>query len=249
MLRQRILITGASSGLGEALAREYAKRGRTLALCARRTDRLHALKEELESAYPQCKVCVKTLDVNDFNQVFQVFSSFAQDLGGLDRIIVNAGVGEGRRIGTGHFETNLRTATTNFLSALAQCESAVQIFRAQGFGHLVTMSSMSAFRGLPKHLSTYAATKAALAVLTEGIRADLLSSPIAVSTIFPGYIRTELNAQAKKLAFEVDVTTGARALVSAIEREPSAAVVPKWPWTLVGFAMRTMPLSWLAKYA
>jgi short-subunit dehydrogenase len=249
MARKKILITGASSGLGEALAREYAKRGRTLALCARRTDRLQALKVELESSYPKCKVYVKALDVDDFHQVFEVFGFFALELGGLDRVIVNAGVGDGRRIGTGHFETNLKTATTNFVSALAQCESAIQIFRKQGSGHLVTISSMSAFRGLPKHMTTYAATKAALAALTEGIRADLLSSPIAVSTIFPGYVRTELNANAKKMMFEVDITKGAAALFSAIEREPSTAIVPNWPWVLVKLVIKALPPSWLAKFS
>ncbi|MFX9461808.1 SDR family NAD(P)-dependent oxidoreductase, partial [Acinetobacter baumannii] len=85
----------------------------------------------------------------------------------LDRIIVNAGIGDGRRIGKGHFEINRRTAETNFIAALAQCEAAVGIFRRQNAGHLVSISSMSALRGLPKHLTTYAASKAALAALTE----------------------------------------------------------------------------------
>ena len=76
---------------------------------------------------------------------------------------------------------------------------------------------MSAMRGLPKHLSTYAASKAAVAHLAEGIRAELLDTPIKVSTIFPGYIRTEMNEGAKHLPFEVDAKTGCKALVKAIE--------------------------------
>lgn len=248
-MRKTILITGASSGLGEGLAREHAAHGRDLALCARRTDRLEKLRAELLAKHPGLKISVRKLDVNDHAQVFEVFEAFAAEFATIDRIIVNAGVGNGRRIGTGHFQTNLHTAQTNFIAALAQCEAAVAILRRQKHGHLVTISSMSAMRGLPRHLTTYAATKAGLAVLTEGIRAELLGTPIRVSTIFPGYISTELNAGAKGLPFVIDAQKGSRALFAAIEREPAKACVPAWPWTLVGLAMRWLPLKLVAKLA
>ena len=106
---------------------------------------------------------------------------------------------------------------------------------------------MSAKRGLPKHLTTYAASKAGLALLSEGIRAELLNTPIKVTTLFPGYIRTELNEGAGKLPFEVSAEVGARALVKAINREPACACVPKHPWTLIGFFMQHLPLPWVAK--
>ncbi len=106
----------------------------------------------------------------------------------------------------------------------------------------MVISSMSAVRGLPKHLSTYAASKAAVAHLAEGIRAELLNTPIKVSTIFPGYIRTELNEGAKKLPFEVDEKTGCKILVKTIESEPVKAFVPKWPWLPLGLAMKVLPL-------
>ena len=240
-MTKTILITGASSGLGAGMAREFAQKGYNLAICARRMDRLEALKQELESKYG-IQVVAKTLDVTNYDQVFEVFKAFQQDFGKLDRIIVNAGVGQGRRIGKGNFEINRATAETNFISALAQCEAAVEIFRAQNSGHLVVISSMSAMRGLPKHLSTYAASKAAVAHLAEGIRAELIDTPIKVSTIFPGYIRTELNEGAKKLPFEVDEKTGSHLLVEAIEKAPVKAYVPKWPWLPMGLAMKVLPL-------
>lgn len=240
-MAKTILITGASSGLGAGMAREFAQKGYNLAICARRMDRLEALKQELESKYG-IQVIAKTLDVTNYDQVFDVFKAFQQDFGKLDRIIVNAGVGQGRRIGKGNFEINRATAETNFISALAQCEAAVEIFRAQNSGHLVVISSMSAMRGLPKHLSTYAASKAAVAHLAEGIRAELIDTPIKVSTIFPGYIRTELNEGAKKLPFEVDEKTGSHLLAEAIEKAPVKAYVPKWPWLPMGLAMRVLPL-------
>src|SRR5690349_19534640 len=127
--RKNILITGASSGLGAGMAREFAKRGRNLALCARRTDRLEELKAELLRTTPGITVAVRALDVNDYDQVFEVFRAFRNDLGSLDRVIVNAGLGKGQPLGTGFFYANRKTAETNFVAALAQCEAAVEIFR------------------------------------------------------------------------------------------------------------------------
>jgi len=247
MIRTNILITGASSGLGEGMAREYAGMGRNLALCARRTDRLAALKAELEAAYPRIKVFVRELDVNDHDQVFDVFRAFKNDLGTIDRVIVNAGMGKGASLGTGYFYANKQTAQTNFVAALAQCEAALEIFRAQNAGHLVTISSVSAMRGMPRAQTTYAATKAGLAALTEGIRADLLDSPIKVSIMYPGYIRSEINAKVRSTPHMVDTETGCRALVKAIEREPVQAFVPGWPWALVARAMKWLPLRWVMK--
>lgn len=241
-IRNNILITGASSGLGEGMAREFAARGRNLALCARRTERLETLQRELQAQYPAIKVLIKPLDVNDYDSVFTVFRDFAAELGGLDRVIVNAGVGKGQPVGTGYFWANRKTAETNFVAALAQCEAAVELFRKQAQGHLVVISSMSAMRGMPRNLTTYAATKAGVAALAEGIRADLMRTKIKVSTIFPGYIRSEINAKVKNTPFMVDTATGCRALAAAIEKEPAEACVPSWPWNLMGFAMRNLPL-------
>src|SRR3546814_1794508 len=150
-------------------------------------------------------------------------------------------------LGTGYFHANRKTAETNFGAALAQCEAAMEIFRAQNDGHLVVISSMSAMRGMPRNLTTYAATKAGVAALAEGIRADLLGKPIKVSTIYPGYIRSEINEKVKNTPFMVDTETGCRLLARAIEREPVSASVPSWPWAPLGFAMRHLPLALVAK--
>ena len=243
-MRKNILITGASSGLGAGMAREFAKRGRNLALCARRTERLETLRGELLQQYPGIKVLIQPLDVDDHEQVFAVFKAFTQELGGLDRVIVNAGLGKGQPVGTGNFfRANRKTAMTNFVSALAQCEAAVEIFREQKQGHLVVISSMSAMRGMPRNLTTYAATKAGIAALAEGIRADLMRTKIKVSTIYPGYIRSEINEKVKNTPFMIDTETGCKALAAAIEQEPAEAAVPKWPWKPLGMAMRHLPLQ------
>ncbi len=92
-----VLITGASSGLGAGMAREFAARGYSLALCARRTERLLELADELTRTF-SVRVEVEALDVNDHPEVFRVFRHFAERFGGLDRIVVNAGVGEGKGV-------------------------------------------------------------------------------------------------------------------------------------------------------
>ena len=144
-MRKNILITGASSGLGQGMAREFAKLGRDLALCARRIERLEELKRELVAAHPRIRVLIRSLDVTEHDRVFEVFRAFKTELGSIDRVIVNAGIGKGQPVGTGYFRANRQTAETNFVAALAQCEAAVEIFRQQQAGHLVTISSMSAF--------------------------------------------------------------------------------------------------------
>lgn len=246
-MRKNILITGASSGLGREMAIQYALKGRNLALCARRIDRLEALKEELQEIAPTIQVVIKSLDVNDHDAVFRVFNEFKMELGQLDRVIVNAGMGKGASVGTGYFEANKETAITNFVSALAQCEAAVTIFRAQNAGHLVTISSISAVRGFRRALNVYAATKAAITSLSEGMRIDLAKTPIKVSTIHPGFIRSEINDKVENAPFMVDTETGCRAILKAIEKEGANSYVPSWPWSVIQLIMRIAPLSMLAK--
>ena len=244
-----VLVTGASSGIGQGMARLFAKLGYNLAICARRSERLEQLKTDLINSYPDIKVEYRVLDVAEYESIFDVFQDFKKEFGHIDRIVVNAGVGESRRIGKGGFDINRRTAEINFVSALAQCEAAMQIFREQNNGHLVVISSMSAMRGLPGYITTYSASKAAIAHLAEGIRADMLVSklPIQITTIYPGYIRTEINEGAKPLPFEVDAETGTTAIVAAIESGVDEACVPSLPWSIVGQAMKRLPLPLVSK--
>ncbi|TRW49533.1 SDR family oxidoreductase [Aliidiomarina halalkaliphila] len=244
-MRKTIIITGASSGLGAEMARQFAALGRNLGLCARRTERLETLKQELETQYPSIKVSLKALDVNDHDAVFRVFGEFKQEFGHIDRIIVNAGMGKGGPLGTGLFKYNKLTAETNYIAALAQCEAALEIFYEQQSGHLVTIASISALRGMPRALTAYASSKAALVNLTEGIRADLMrqNSPIKTSCILPGFIRSEINEKVKNTPFMCDTVPGVRSMVRAIEKEKVQAYVPSWPWILVAFLLKRLPLK------
>lgn len=232
------------------MARQFAARGHDLALCARRTERLEELAAELRASNPGARVDVRALDVNDDAAIFEVFRAFRADFGRIDRVIVNAGLGKGAPIGTGRYDANRATAMTNFVAALAQCEAAMEIFREQRSGHLVMVSSVSAMRGMPKTVTTYAATKAGVAALAEGIRSEMLTTPeldITVSTIYPGYIRSEMNERVKHTPFMVDTETGVRAMVAAIEAGKSNARVPAWPWVPLGWAMHNLPLRVVRK--
>jgi short-subunit dehydrogenase len=248
-----ILITGASSGLGAEMARQFAAKGYDLALCARRTERLEELREEILAVHspqgdPPPRVELRALDVNDDAQVFDVFRAFQEDFGRLDRVIVNAGLGKGAPLGTGHYDANRETAMTNFVAAIAQAEAAMEIFRAQNAGHLVLVSSMSAMRGMPKSMTVYAATKAALSHLGEGLQYELLGKPIKVTVLHCGYIASEMNERVQQqVKFMVSTEDGVRSMVDAIEKEKAHAYVPPLPWTALAPVMKHAPLPLLKR--
>lgn len=236
----RILITGASSGLGEGMARTYAERGEDVGLLARRLDRLEALKAEISTVPGSGTVEIGQLDVTDFEAVPVAISDVVARLGGLDRAIINAGIGKGAPLGTGKAHANLETVQTNLTGALAQVEAVLEVFRAQGRGHLVLISSIAGQRGMPKAQTAYSASKAGLTALGEGLQAEFAGSDITVTVIKPGFIETDIN-KGVKTSMKVSRDDGVKALVKAIDREPKEASVPSWPWGPLGAVLRHGP--------
>ena len=247
--RQRILITGASSGLGAGMARAFAARGRDLALCARRVDRLDELKSELIRQYPNIKVAVAALDVNDHEQVPKVFAELAGELGGIDRVIVNAGVGKGAPLGSGKLWANQATIETNLVAALVQIETALEMFKKSGSGHLVLISSVLGNKGVAGVKAAYAASKAGVSSLGESLRAEYASGPIKVTVIEPGYIESEMTAKSESTMLMVDNETGVRKMVDAIERETGRAIVPGWPWIPLVAMLKALPPRFTKPFA
>jgi short-subunit dehydrogenase len=240
--RQRIFISGASAGLGEGMARRFAAMGRDLALCARRVERLDALQAELRAAHPGIRVEVAAMDVDDPGSVATVFPELADRLGGFDRVIVNAGIGKGASVGSGQAAANRAVLHTNVLGSHAQCEAAMELFRRQGMGHLVLISSVASVRGMPGSRTAYGASKAALNSLAEGIRSDVYGSQIVISSILPGYIATDINV-GRRGPLTVGLDKGVDALTEVIEREPVRGYVPQFPWRPVAGLLRVLPLS------
>jgi short-subunit dehydrogenase len=248
------LITGASSGIGAELARQSADLGHDLALCARRTDRLDALAAEITTAHPAVTVRTYALDVTDADAVREVFRQADADLDGLDRVVANAGLGHGRPVGSGRPSANQRTATTNVLGVLAQAEAAMELFRAaddgRGAGHLVLVSSVTALRGNRRSMATYGATKAFVANLGEALQSELVSagSPIDVTVVLPGYIRSEMNEKVEQnTPFMVSTRRGVRSILAGIEARRLKAYAPEWPWRVISWLLRVVPVRFLSK--
>lgn len=249
MVRQRILITGASSGLGAGMARAFAAKGRDLALCARRLDRLEELKAELAQRYPNIQVAIAELDVNDHDRVPTVFAALADEIGGLDRVIVNAGVGKGAPLGTGKLWANKATIETNLVSALVQIETALAMFKQLGSGHLVLISSVLGNRGVAGVKAAYAASKAGVSSLGESLRAEYASGPIAVTVLEPGYIESEMTAKSESTMLMVDNQTGVSKMVDVIEKEKGRAIVPGWPWIPLVALLKALPPRLTKRFA
>lgn len=241
-----IMITGASSGIGKALAFELAKKGYSLALTARSMDRLEQIKKDIVSAHNPPIVAVRPLDVTDYDDVFKAVNEMAHELGGLDIVFANAGIGLGERVGRGDFEKARRTIEVNLIGAMATVDAAAEYFLKMGKGHIVGTSSVAAFRGMPRN-SAYSASKAGFAVYLETVRVELLKKNIHVTVLYPGYIDTPLNQMLKKRPFLISVEKGAAIIADLIEKKVKSSTVPVYPWNIVGRVMKILPAGVIAK--
>jgi NADP-dependent 3-hydroxy acid dehydrogenase YdfG len=245
-MKGSVLITGASSGLGLAMAQEFARRGYHLALAARRIDALEQLQAQLSQDFPRQTFICKALDVCDWPSVAPVIKHCAEALGGLDIVIANAGIATGHAVGSGHLADDVQVIQTNVVGAMATIDAALALFRTQNRGQLVAISSVAAKRGMPG-FGAYGASKAALATYMEAVNAEVFGTQIKTTTLFPGYIDTPLNNHIRNRPFVIDVERGARALVDLIEQQVTESTVPVYPWNLISVALKWAPRSVIAK--
>tara|TARA_R110001599_G_scaffold353883_1_gene602251 strand:+ start:40440 stop:41180 length:741 start_codon:yes stop_codon:yes gene_type:complete len=239
-----ILITGATRGLGENLARQFAARGYRLALTGRKQSDLDRLGAEL--AGQAADIVLETLDVSDFDAIAGVIERCAQRLGGLDIVVVNAGVATSTPVGKGHFEQIRQTIDINLTAAIATCEAAVELFRKQGHGQVVGITSVAAVRGT-RGQGVYCATKAGFGRYLESIRLETRRDGIVVTELAPGYIDTDLNRAIPNRPFLVTAEKGTRIIADLIERKVSFRYVPPWPWSLVAQVLKWLPDGIIAK--
>jgi short-subunit dehydrogenase len=245
-LAKTVFITGASSGIGRALARELAGRGYDLFLTARRLDKLERLRTEIAAADPARRVEVRQLDVTDDADVAAAIAEAAEKLGRCDIVVANAGLGSSGPVGEGRMARDRQVIETNLIGAMATVDAAVAQLRRQGGGQIVGISSVAGVRGLPGS-GSYSASKAGLAVYLDSVRAETHREPIKVTTIAPGYIDTPINQDVKSRPFLIDVQKGARVTADLIERGAGYSTVPRFPWTVVAPLLRVVPTSWLAR--
>ena len=245
-MAQKILITGASSGIGKALAFEMAKRGYDLGLAARRTDELENIKGDINKESPGQGVAVRKLDVTDYDDVPAVITQIAEELGGLDIAFVNAGIGLGEEVGKGQFKKSLRTIETNLTGAMATIDASANYFLEKGSGHIVGVASVAAFRGMPRSAS-YSASKAGLAVYLEALRAETYRKNIDITVLYPGYIDTPLNNMLKNRPFLIPVEKGAAIIANLIEKKKTSSTVPVFPWNIIGRLLKILPTGVISK--
>ena len=243
-MSKNVVITGASSGIGAALAQAFASKGYNLGLAARRIDKLESLAKQLEEMY-KVRVVVTALDVQADETISAALRELAQDLGQIDIVVANAGIGGSRRSGSGDISIDKTIMQTNLIGAIATLDAATQIFLAQGHGHLVGMSSFSAFSPLPLN-AAYSASKAALTNYMNAMRLELFNKKINVTIIHPGFIKTDIAPDMGKYPFVIEADVAAQQMVRAIEGKKVNVIVPAMPWKAAKGLMNLMPDPLLA---
>ena len=231
-----LVITGASSGLGLALARHYLQRGATIAALARRGDLLQTLSAQFPG-----KVFCYALDVRDSAAVKLAASDFIAHSGVPDVVIANAGVSTGTLTEYAEdIDSFQEVMDINVLGIVKTFQPFIAAMRASQRGTLVGIASVAGFRGLPG-ASAYSASKASAISYLESLRVELRSSGVKVVTICPGYIKTPMTiVNPYPMLFILEADEAARRIALAIKRQAAFAVIP-WQMDLVGRLLKCIP--------
>lgn len=240
-----VIIVGASRGIGASLARELARRGTRLGLLARNQEQLGELAAALRQEFG-VQVETAALDVCDNDAVSPVLQEIMQRFDHVDTVIANAGVLGWRRAGDGNVAEDRRIIETNLMGAIAVIDAAVARFKAQKGGHVVGISSISAYRGIPGS-AAYSASKAALTNYLDALRMELAGKNIAVTAVHPGFVKTDIGPNMEKYPFAADPAQVAREIADGIARKKKNLIVPRFPWSLLMPGMRLMPDAWMKK--
>ena len=249
-MARRVLISGASSGLGLALAHHYLAQGAKVAVLARRPDLLQSLLQQ----FPQQVYCYP-LDICDGPAMQAAAQDFIARVGIPDIVIANAGVSVGTLTEYAEdIDAFQQVMNINVLGAVKTFQPFVAAMRkaalspspARGRGQrftLVGIASVAGLRGLPG-AGAYSASKAALISYLESLRVELHGSGVRVVTICPGYIKTAMtDVNPYSMPFILDADVAARRIARVIESGKSFAVVP-WQMAMVGYVLKLLP-NWL----
>jgi short-subunit dehydrogenase len=232
-----VWITGASTGIGAAIARQLAAQGVVVACSARNKDALSALAlgDNNIKAYP--------LDVTDEAAVAACFQSIEREVGKIDLII--AGAGTYTEVTLDDFQTSAfkRMYEVNYLGVINVLAAVLPTFRKRRGGHISWIASVSGYRGLPK-AAAYGPTKAALINLAESLKAELEQDGVTISVVNPGFVKTPMTAQNDfPMPFIMDVEVAARATIDGLRKRKFEVAYP-WRFVSILKFARVLPYAW-----
>jgi short-subunit dehydrogenase len=237
----RIWVTGASSGIGAALARELVDRGASVAISARNTGALHEVAAG--------RMHVEPLDVTDRAATLAAGDAVRTALGGLDVAVLNAGTWSRFRPEQWDSQAFADQLQTNLMGTVHALEAVVPAMLADGRGRIVGTASVAGYRGLPG-AEAYGATKAALLNLFESLRGSLGPRGIVVQTVAPGFVKTPMtDRNTFPMPFLVSPEAAARAIADGMAKDKAEIVFPL-PMMLLMKAARLVPVrAWTAATA
>ena len=236
------LITGASTGIGNALARELARRGWAVGIVARRGELLEALAQEIRAAGG--KAAWATADVTDRGAIRTAALQVATELGPIDLLVANAGVGSPGNAKRLPVDVWIATLRLNVDGVIYSVGAVLPEMLERKSGHLAVVSSVAGFRGLPAS-AAYSASKAAITTFFESLRVDLRSEGIAVTAIHPGFIATPLTAKnPAPMPFLISAEQAATIIANGLEKRRSDITFPWQMKLLMGFARRLPNWVW-----
>ncbi|MGH9905772.1 MAG: SDR family NAD(P)-dependent oxidoreductase [Pyrinomonadaceae bacterium] len=222
-----VMITGASSGIGRGVALELARRGATLGLVARRADKLQEISKEIEALGG--KALALPTDVQEYESMQAAANHLREQLGPIDVLLANAGVGVTRDGAQLDAAEVAEVIGVNVIGVANSVAAVVREMVARGRGHLVVISSLAAYRGLPKS-AAYCASKAAVSAFFESLRLDLQPRGIDVTIIHPGFIKTALTAgRSAEMPFLMELDAAVLKIVQAMEKRKRSYA---FPWQL-----------------
>ncbi|OUS25746.1 short-chain dehydrogenase [Gammaproteobacteria bacterium 45_16_T64] len=246
-LQKTAIITGASSGIGKALAFEMAQKGYNLGLVSRRLEALEQVRTDIKQ---QCSnninIEIETLDVAEDHTILPVLEKLSNTLGGTDIIVANAGITAVNRTGTGNFSVDRNVIQINLIGAMATVDAAAALFRKQKKGHIVGISSVTAWVGIPGS-SAYSSSKAGFTTYLQAVRGELRKKNIQVTTIHPGFIDTDIAENMGSKPFVISAKKAAGQMLSAIEKKKSSVIVPNLPWSVVTKLITLLPEKIVAR--